>query len=212
MSLRCSLTTYSYARHGHAAVSGLSAALGPGTICNVVGRNGSGKSTLLRLLCGIERPTSGHVTWLGREMWSMREPQRAAVCAYVPQRPSLSAAFTVRELVSLGKRARARGLDRAGSGRDAAPCTTSASHRCSLTRCGGSTVADSSVQERRCACWTPPRLSAPSACHSVSTRVRSCLSCPQRVHEPVRRHLPDRGRVPRCHLGGAEGAAEREGP
>jgi len=110
MSLRCSLTTYSYARHGHAAVSGLSAALGPGTICSVVGRNGSGKSTLLRLLCGIERPTSGHVTWLGREMWSMREPQRAAVCAYVPQRPSLSAAFTVRELVSLGKRARARGL------------------------------------------------------------------------------------------------------
>jgi iron complex transport system ATP-binding protein len=32
------------------------------------------------------------------------------VCAYVPQRPSLSAAFTVRELVSLGEQAGASGL------------------------------------------------------------------------------------------------------
>lgn len=110
MSLRCSGVSYAYTRHGHAVLSGISAELAPGTACTVVGRNGSGKSTLLRLLCGIERPTSGHVTWMGHEMCAMREPQRAVVCAYVPQRPALSAAFTVRELVSLGLRAGARGL------------------------------------------------------------------------------------------------------
>ncbi len=119
MSLRCSAVSYAYSRRGHAALSGISAELAPGTICAVVGRNGSGKSTLLRLLCGIERPASGHVTWMGREMCTMREPQRAAVCAYVPQRPALSAAFTVRELVSLGTRAGARGLHSADSAMEA---------------------------------------------------------------------------------------------
>lgn len=110
MSLRCSLVTYEYARHREPALSGVSAELATGTMCAVVGRNGSGKSTLLRLLCGIERPASGHVTWSGRDMASMREPMRATVCAYVPQRPALSAAFTVRELVSLGQRTGMRGL------------------------------------------------------------------------------------------------------
>jgi ABC-type cobalamin/Fe3+-siderophores transport system ATPase subunit len=119
VSLRCERVTYAYARHGRAALAGISAGLAPGTVCAVVGRNGSGKSTLLRLVCGIERPTSGHVTWSGREMGAMREPQRAGVCAYVPQRPALSAAFTVRELVSLGKRTGAAGLHSVDSALDA---------------------------------------------------------------------------------------------
>ncbi len=110
MTLRCDAVTYSYGRAHAAAVSGVSAALPPGAICSVVGRNGSGKSTLLRMLCGIERPTSGRVTWKERDLCAMREHRRAAMCAYVPQRPSLSAAFTVRELVSLGERAGTRGL------------------------------------------------------------------------------------------------------
>ena len=119
MSLRCDAVTYSYARDGNAALSGIAAELGPGTICAVVGRNGSGKSTLLRLLCGIERPSSGHVAWMGREISAMREPQRAALCAYVPQRPALSAAFTVRELVSLGQRAGRPGVHSVASALDA---------------------------------------------------------------------------------------------
>lgn len=119
MSLRCDSVTYAYRRHGPTAVSGISAELHPGTLCVVVGRNGSGKSTLLRMLCGIERPSSGHVTWMGRELFAMREPQRAQVCAYVPQRPALSAAFTVRELVSLGERPGVAGLHGVGSALEA---------------------------------------------------------------------------------------------
>ena len=149
MSLRCSLVTYAYSRRGHAALSGVSAELAPGTICAVVGRNGSGKSTLLRLLCGIERPTSGHVTWMESEMCSMREPQRAAVCAYVPQRPALSAAFTVRELVSLGQRAGARGLHSVDSALEAMGISCLAStpwHRTSEGERVRSVVARSLVQ------------------------------------------------------------------
>lgn len=112
MSLQCQGVTFSYASRGGPAISGVGAELAAGRMCMVVGRNGSGKSTLLRVVCGIERPTSGKVTWMGRDLSAMREPQRAAMCAYVPQRPSLSAAFTVRELVALGEGpgARARGL------------------------------------------------------------------------------------------------------
>ena len=119
MSLRCDAVTYSYAARGAPAVSGVSAELLPGNLCVVVGRNGSGKSTLLRMLCGIERPASGGVTWMGRELSVMREPERAAQCAYVPQRPSLSAAFTVRERVSLGERSGAPGLHSVDSALDA---------------------------------------------------------------------------------------------
>lgn len=110
MTLRCDAVTFSYGRRGAAALCGVTAELREGAICAVVGRNGSGKSTLLRMLCGVERPTSGTVAWRGRDLCAMKEPQRASVCAYVPQRPALSAAFTVRELVSLGARREAHGL------------------------------------------------------------------------------------------------------
>lgn len=153
MSVRCSAVGYAYSRSGHAALSGVSAELATGAICAVVGRNGSGKSTLLRLLCGIERPTSGHVTWMEREMCSMREPQRAAVCAYVPQRPALSAAFTVRELVSLGTRAGARGLHSVDSALDAMGISHLAPrpwHRTSEGERVRSVVARALVQCREC--------------------------------------------------------------
>lgn len=37
-----------------------------GSLVGIIGRNGSGKSTLLRALCGVYRPTTGHVRVNGR--------------------------------------------------------------------------------------------------------------------------------------------------
>jgi iron complex transport system ATP-binding protein len=111
VSLACTSVSFRYSRRtGAAAVRDVSASVQERSICALVGRNGSGKSTLLRMVCGFERPSSGTVTWRGQPMSAMRESERARRCAFVPQRPFLSAAFSVRELVSLGTVAGQRGL------------------------------------------------------------------------------------------------------
>ncbi len=47
---------------------GISLSVAPGEIHAIVGENGAGKSTLMRVLQGIERPDSGHVTVMDREV------------------------------------------------------------------------------------------------------------------------------------------------
>lgn len=48
------------------ALKGVSFDVPKGTTLGMIGSNGSGKSTLLKLLAGIHRPTSGHVSTNGR--------------------------------------------------------------------------------------------------------------------------------------------------
>jgi len=72
-------------------------------ITAVVGPNGSGKTTLLRLLAGLLRPEAGHVNLGGAGITSLSAQARARFVAYVPQRPVVSAAFTVRRVVELGR-------------------------------------------------------------------------------------------------------------
>jgi ABC-type polysaccharide/polyol phosphate transport system ATPase subunit len=48
------------------ALDDVSFDVGPGESVGIVGGNGAGKSTLLRLVCGLGRPTAGHVEVRGR--------------------------------------------------------------------------------------------------------------------------------------------------
>lgn len=85
-------------------LAGVSAAFAPGQLTAVVGPNGCGKSTLLRLLLGTLSPEAGSVTIDGEPTARLRGAARARRLAFVPQKPEVWAAFTVREVVALGRR------------------------------------------------------------------------------------------------------------
>ena len=90
----------------------------PGEWVAVVGPNGSGKTTLLRALAGL-LPYTGSARLDGREVrdWTPRE--RARTLALVRQQTDLPFAFSVREVVAMG-RAPHRGWVGPLAGRDRA--------------------------------------------------------------------------------------------
>lgn len=60
-------------RGDHRLFSGLSFALHPGEIMQVLGENGSGKTTLLRTLCGFVSADEGRIAWNGALVSSLGE-------------------------------------------------------------------------------------------------------------------------------------------
>ena len=74
-----------------------------GRITAVVGPNGSGKSTLLRAMCGLQRAARGAVMVGEREVHGLDAGSRARKVAFVPHRPVMPPALSVREVVSLGR-------------------------------------------------------------------------------------------------------------
>lgn len=56
---------------GLTAVSGLSLTVGPGEIVGLIGPNGAGKTTAFNMITGVYRPSSGSITWNGRDITGM---------------------------------------------------------------------------------------------------------------------------------------------
>ncbi|MGB8347914.1 MAG: ABC transporter ATP-binding protein [Ktedonobacteraceae bacterium] len=74
-----------------------------GEMVGLLGPNGSGKTTLLRLVSGVLQPQQGNIYLQGRDLrqWGRRAvAQRVAV---VPQTLHMPFAFTVEQMVSLGR-------------------------------------------------------------------------------------------------------------
>jgi iron complex transport system ATP-binding protein len=74
-----------------------------GEMVGLLGPNGSGKTTLLRLVSGVLRPQQGTVILEGRDLpdWGRRGIARNI--AVVPQELHVPFAFTVEQMVSLGR-------------------------------------------------------------------------------------------------------------
>lgn len=74
-----------------------------GEMVGLLGPNGSGKTTLLRLLSGVLRPQRGHILLDGRELavWGRRGIARRV--AVVPQELQIPFAFSVEQMVALGR-------------------------------------------------------------------------------------------------------------
>jgi iron complex transport system ATP-binding protein len=91
----------------------------PGRLLALLGPNGSGKSTLLRLLAGAWAPSAGTITLDGAPLARVPRRALARAVALVPQDTHIAFAFSVREIVAMGRHAhlgrfeRERAADRA---------------------------------------------------------------------------------------------------
>jgi oligopeptide/dipeptide ABC transporter ATP-binding protein len=94
----------------NAALAGVSLSLAEGTCLGVVGESGCGKSTLARLLVGLEQPTAGSVTVLGRPVGSYPRAELARRLQLVSQdpfsslNPRLSAGRALTEVLLVHRR------------------------------------------------------------------------------------------------------------
>ncbi len=81
----------------------ISLALQPGEFVGLIGPNGAGKSTLLKVISGLWRGADGVLELLGRPLGNYQPKEAAQVIAHVPQFTLLDFAFTVREVVLMGR-------------------------------------------------------------------------------------------------------------
>ncbi|MEO1023369.1 MAG: heme ABC transporter ATP-binding protein [Bacteroidota bacterium] len=88
---------------GKTLLEDVSVFLRPGEITAVIGKNGAGKSTLLKAITGNIAIKTGDI-WYGEQVFSPDiQTQLAKVRAVVSQNVQLNFAFTVQEVVNIGR-------------------------------------------------------------------------------------------------------------
>ena len=92
-----------FAYNGHKTLDAVDVALERGSLIALLGPNGSGKTTVLKILTGILPPRAGAVTWDDQRLAALDRREIARRIALVPQTLNVPFAFTVREIVWLGR-------------------------------------------------------------------------------------------------------------
>ena len=82
---------------------GIDFAVGEGEMVGLLGPNGSGKTTLIKLLSGVLPPSEGQIYLDGSGLSRLKRREVAQRVAVVPQQFNMPFAFTVREVVLLGR-------------------------------------------------------------------------------------------------------------
>jgi iron complex transport system ATP-binding protein len=102
-SARVVVTDVSYAVGPATLLHDVSLEVQPGEVLVLVGPNGAGKSTLMNIVAGDTAPTTGQVRLDGRPIESYRPHELALKRSVLPQQSLLQFAFTVREVVEMGR-------------------------------------------------------------------------------------------------------------
>ena len=79
--------------------------LSAGEVMCVLGPNGSGKTTLLRTLLGLLSLEGGKIEFNGKDLQSLSRREMARIAGYVPQAHSPYFAYSVRDMVLMGRSA-----------------------------------------------------------------------------------------------------------
>jgi len=92
----------------------VSLGLPAGDLMGLIGPNGSGKTTLLRVLSGLMAPRRGHVYLDGRNIREFSRREIARRVAVVPQELTMPFAFSVYEMIMMGRTPHVRPILGAG--------------------------------------------------------------------------------------------------
>lgn len=93
--------SFSYRRRE--VLAGIDLSVSEGSVLALLGPNGSGKTTLLKLMIGLLKPVQGKVHLNGRDIHCMPARELARNLAYVPQVHREAFAYTVFDVVLMGR-------------------------------------------------------------------------------------------------------------
>ncbi|MCP4322065.1 MAG: ABC transporter ATP-binding protein [Psychromonas sp.] len=84
-------------------LQGINLTFKAGEFVGLIGANGAGKSTLLQLLLGLLKPQSGNVLLADSDINKIKRREIAKQLAFVPQSIELPFAFSVQQIVAMGR-------------------------------------------------------------------------------------------------------------
>jgi len=91
--------------HKKPVIRDVTFAIGRGEMVGLLGPNGAGKTTLLRCVTGLCPPMTGAARIFDTEVSRLSAPERAKLVALVPQEVDIPVAFTVSDIVLIGRTA-----------------------------------------------------------------------------------------------------------
>lgn len=89
--------------NGKTVLDGVSLQVAEGRMCIVLGPNGAGKTSLLRSVMGLLKPEEGCLSLLGKEISSYTRSELSRVISYVPQGYHPMFAYSVLDMVVMGR-------------------------------------------------------------------------------------------------------------
>lgn len=97
------LENISFGYHAKDIITDISIEIPAGTLLGLIGPNGAGKTTLLKIIARLLRPGTGRVLLDGCNIHKLKQIEVARRVAVVPQDNQLDFAFTVEQVVLMGR-------------------------------------------------------------------------------------------------------------